>query len=455
MKWKSEVQLIPEFHSSSWGNSRRIYVYVPPSYEHLPHKRYPVLYMHAGQRIFQQKRSDIESWDVHLACDRLIEEGKMEEIIVVGIAHLAVNGANEFYHPIAGLEDELGVTCNGLLYEHFIIEELKPYIDHTYRTKPEAEFTGLMGSSGAAVSAYHSGLRRPDIFGKIGLISPYFVKNEFVGDHLEELRQYERPATKQPLNIWLDNGTHEGLFYAKYAKEVADEFLKCNYTYGGEIVYLELPGAGHFEQDWAKRIHMPLIYFFGNKGNVQGVELAGRSVVGLKGPKVRINALIHYSSGMIASDLDGQYEVEDSSILSVERDGTVVPKTVGATKVTYRNGEHWASRVYEIIPVLSENVTVKLHVAVPQHTPHDADIYVTKILDKIGNGQYYGELRVPRDTGFKFRITRGFRQFELDRDGNEMAYRMFTASEDMELSLVVENWKGLLPENTKGGTKTI
>ncbi len=87
MKRASKVITIENFHSEILENSRKLFIYLPPGYESNSYQKYPVLYMHAGQRLFEPVIKNDESWNVHKTTDMLIYEGKIQEIIIVGIAH--------------------------------------------------------------------------------------------------------------------------------------------------------------------------------------------------------------------------------------------------------------------------------------------------------------------------------------------------------------------------------
>ncbi|MEC0225826.1 alpha/beta hydrolase-fold protein [Paenibacillus alba] len=118
----------------SRGNKRDIFVYLPPSYRYEQNKKYPVLYMHDGQNIFHAAFNGC-SWHVNETVDRLIQNRSMEEIIVVGIPNMGAERADEFTHALEGVlysSDKVQIKPKGHLYEAFIIEELKPYVDAVF-----------------------------------------------------------------------------------------------------------------------------------------------------------------------------------------------------------------------------------------------------------------------------------------------------------------------------------
>jgi len=439
MSLKSRIMIVEPFYSKTLDNSRKIFIYLPPSYDTAVDKKYPTLYMHAGQRLFDPIRENDESWNVHKAADKLIEENKMQEIIIVGIAHKRIIKTNEYCHYVSPDRD---IRCSGLLYEEFLINELKPYIDSRFRTLKDCENTALIGSSAGGLATYHIGLRNPDIFGKIGMLSPFFVKVNDL-DH-SETKLYKECNKKEKIKIWMDIGGSEGMFLVRHVREVVDHLVKLGYQSGEDLIYYHDPLGAHFEKDWGERIQLPLLYFFGDIGKPQSIELDGRNVIGLKGINVKINPIVTYDSGFKMSDLAGEYSVSDPNILEVSRDGTLIPKEKGTTKVTFMTGGLQVSREYTVIDELSEFVNVSISVEVPEHTPENDHIYISSgmILNKIGRYRFEGTFTLPRDLACEFKFSRGFRLFEVQKDGSPMKNRRFEATEDLQLNYKVENWIG-------------
>src|SRR5213076_1060059 len=140
------------FHSKVLGNRRDVLVYLPPGYWRFSTRRYPVLYLHYGQNVFDAATSfaGVE-WGVDETAQRLIRRKLIEPLIIVAVANTGPDRIHE-YAPTRGIIDSKAKRkkhSRGLArkYGKFLTQELKPVIDLKYRTKPEAEFTGLGGSS--------------------------------------------------------------------------------------------------------------------------------------------------------------------------------------------------------------------------------------------------------------------------------------------------------------------
>jgi len=156
--------LIPELNTIS----HKIWVYLPPNYTKTS-KKYPVIYMHDGQNLFDNATSYIGEWEVDETLNELFNKtGK--GFIVVGIENAGEERINE-YTP---WENEKYGGGKGEIYINFLVNTLKPYIDATFRTKKSAKYTALVGSSLGGLISYYGGLKYPTIFGKIGAMSTSF-----------------------------------------------------------------------------------------------------------------------------------------------------------------------------------------------------------------------------------------------------------------------------------------
>ncbi|MFD0693071.1 alpha/beta hydrolase [Paenibacillus sp. GCM10027628] len=429
---------LKDFYSKTLNNYRNIFIYLPFDYEKNVEKRYPVLYMHDGQHVFFEDQKG-ESWEVHTTVDNLVSQGKMQEIIVVAIAHVEDARIAEYMHANPEGYNIFDVINQGELYEEFLIREVKPFIDRTLRTLKGKEHTALMGSSAGGLVSYNIGFRQPDTFGMIGALCPFFVSTD---PSNREERWLSRIYTeKKNLKIWMDVGDSEGFtVMEKHVRQVTDVLRKAGYVSGDDLMYYLAIGSGHSQKDWAARVHAPLIYFFGEIGQPVRVDLHGPAVIGLEGPKLTLNPVVHYDSGFLMTDLNAQYAVNDPDLLEVTADGKLLPKKEGKTTITYMNNNLEAALDIAVVPYMSDTATVKVFVKVPEFTPKTDQLYAGIQLPMIREGLYGGTFEVPRDMSFEFRISRGLGKHEVDRQGRELPYRIFTADDGLILNYEVENW---------------
>lgn len=177
------------------GRTRRIWVYLPPGYA-ASDRRYPVLYMHDGQNVFDAATSYAGEWGVDEALDSLAAAGD-PGIIVVAIDNGPERIAeySPWTHPRAG-------GGQGDAYVDFLANTLKPWVDARYRTRPGPQHTGIMGSSMGGLISLAAAFRMPDVFGQIGVFSPslWFSDSAFVA------ARESRPSGVRPRFYFVSGG---------------------------------------------------------------------------------------------------------------------------------------------------------------------------------------------------------------------------------------------------------
>ncbi len=229
---------------------RTVRVWLPPGYDADTTRRYPVLYFHDGNNVFDAATSFIGiEWGVDEAATRLVESGRVPPFIVVAVDNTPDRMSE--YTPAA---DRAHGGGGAAAYARFLIEELKPFIDLTYRTRPGPGATGVVGSSLGALVSLWLGLEHPEVFTRIGVVSPAAWWGG--GD----LARRVAAGAGAGLKIWLDVGTREGRGAADAAREVdevrvlRDALRARGYVEGKDLHYEEIEGAVHNEAAWAARV---------------------------------------------------------------------------------------------------------------------------------------------------------------------------------------------------------
>jgi predicted alpha/beta superfamily hydrolase len=249
-----DVRLHEGFHSRYLEHDRTIIVYLPPGYDPEMADRYPVLYLHDGQNVFDRATSIGEEWHVDESAERLITAGEIEPLIIVGIYNTGEHRIDE-YAPTPRPDKGGGGQADD--YGHMLVEELKPFIDATYKTLPSAASTAIGGSSLGGLLTMHLGLRYPTAFGRLAVLSPSVWWDDRV-----ILREVASLAAKPPLRIWLDAGTAEGPDVIADARALRDALIAKGWVLGEDLSYLEAEGGEHNEQSWASRIDTVLKFLF-------------------------------------------------------------------------------------------------------------------------------------------------------------------------------------------------
>ena len=248
------------FPSIILGNRRDVLVYLPPGYSRFSRKRYPVLYLHDGQNVFDAATAfaGVE-WCVDETAECLIRGDAIEPLIIVAVANMGEDRMHE-YAPTPGV---IEVTprrkkrSRGLarLYGHFLMDELKPYIDRKYRTKREAEFTGLGGSSLGGLVTLAIGILYPQAFSRLMVMSPSVWWDDFA-----IYRLVDSIDQKPKLKIWLDTGTSEPGW--EQTRELCTRLVEKGWNPFDDLHYLEANGADHSEAAWAARVDPALRFLF-------------------------------------------------------------------------------------------------------------------------------------------------------------------------------------------------
>jgi predicted alpha/beta superfamily hydrolase len=234
---------------------RDITVHLPPQYHTEPTRRFPVFYLHDGQNLFDPRLSYVpaRTWQAHTTEDRLALAGETEPAILVGIANSGLRRMAE-YTPTRDFKLGGG---EGRTYGRVLIEEIKPFIDATYRTFPAAAETGLGGASLGGLISLYLGFEHPDVFSKIAVMSP-----SIWWDQRSILTFVSKADPRPNLRIWLDMGTAEGLRHLRDTDLLHQRLLKRGWRDGIDLAYQRDPGAIHDEQAWASRFPNVLRFLF-------------------------------------------------------------------------------------------------------------------------------------------------------------------------------------------------
>ncbi|WP_255550963.1 alpha/beta hydrolase-fold protein [Granulicella sp. dw_53] len=244
-----------ELHSLILPGARDIMVYLPPQYFDNQDHRYPVLYLHDGQNLFDGLTSYLpgRTWQAQTTADKLASAGEIEPVILVGVANTGLRRMAE-YTPTRDFKMGGG---EGRSYGRLLIEELKPFIDETFRTRPEATSTGLGGSSLGGLISLYLGLENPGVFGKLAVLSP-----SLWWDHRSILEIVNQANPKPTLQIWMDIGMAEGARHVRDADLLYKQLLKQGWQAGADLMYMKAAGAVHDEDAWAKRLGDVLRFLF-------------------------------------------------------------------------------------------------------------------------------------------------------------------------------------------------
>ncbi len=254
-----KYSLIRSLKSKYLQPARDIIVWLPPSYLSSRNQRYPVIYMHDGQNLFDANTAfGGNEWGVDEVMTEYIagvHTGQLREAIIVGIDN-TVDRMSE-YTPFVDPKHNGGDGDN---YARFIVEELKPAIDEQFRTRADCKSTFIGGSSLGGLISLYTGILYPQVFGGIIAMSPSIWWAD--GAIISWLLDHNIAA--YPGRIWLDMGTREGEEAIGFTRKLATEIKKNAPDFKG-LRYREFSGATHSEKSWQQRLHLPLRYMIGTQ----------------------------------------------------------------------------------------------------------------------------------------------------------------------------------------------
>jgi len=245
------------FASQFLDHNRDVIVYLPPGYDREEHRRYPALYLNDGQNLFDSATAfgGVE-WGVDETSQGLIEAGKIAPLIIAGIYNTGEHRIEE-YTPTVDPKLKRGGKADA--YGRFLVEELKPFLDRRYRTLPGPEHTGLGGSSLGGLVSIYLGLKYPQVFGKLMVMSPSVWWDRGV-----ILRIVEGLRAKPSTRIWLDIGTKEGQYAPGHVRRLRDQFVAQGWRLDADLKFMEVKDGQHNEADWGKRVGTALEFLFPN-----------------------------------------------------------------------------------------------------------------------------------------------------------------------------------------------
>lgn len=231
--------LIPQLN-----RKRRVWIYLPPSYSS-SNKKYPVLYMHDGQNVFDESTSFAGEWGVDETLDSI--SGRKKEIIVVAIDHGGAKRVNE-YCPYDMQKFGKG---EGDQYVDFLIKTLKPFIDKNYRTEKDKQNTFIAGSSMGGLISMYAVLKYPKVFGGAGIFSPAFWVGPKIFDDIDS------KGKKVNSKIYFYCGKQENETMEPDMEKAFERMRKVSRS---RMACVVRPDGKHTESVW--REEFPLFYLW-------------------------------------------------------------------------------------------------------------------------------------------------------------------------------------------------
>jgi predicted alpha/beta superfamily hydrolase len=262
---------------SAYVLPRTVDVWLPNNYNN--QKKYPVLYMHDGQMLFDSTTTwNKQEWQVDETLTQLFASNSIKECIVVAIWNTGkYRHADYFPTKVVealptGLKDsiiqeELQGKTNADNYLKFLVKELKPFVDKQYSTLITAENTIIAGSSMGGLISMYAICEYPNVFGKAACLSTHWIGslkrlNATIGNQFIQYLQANAPS---PANhqLYFDYGM-QGLdaLYKTYQTKATQVLQTAGYN-NKNLLVKEFPAHNHDEKSWSERLYIPLEFLLG------------------------------------------------------------------------------------------------------------------------------------------------------------------------------------------------
>ena len=269
-----------ENFKSNYVTARNIDVWLPENYSNT--KKYNVLYMHDGQMLFDAETTwNKQAWDADNVLSKLLKEGKIQDVIIVGIASdattrhidyfpqkpfesLTQNQQNSIYK--ANRSNGQSIFNNGKInsdnYLKFIVKELKPIIDNRYSVYTDAEHTLIAGSSMGGLISIYAICEYPDVFGGAACLSTHWpgifsVENNPIPNAFFNYLKNHLPTHKNH-KIYFDYGTATLDAMYEPIQLIVDDIMKSKGFTSKNWMTQKFEGADHSEKSWNKRLPIPM-----------------------------------------------------------------------------------------------------------------------------------------------------------------------------------------------------
>lgn len=238
-----------EFEMPNLDRFRKIRIYLPKNYYNSEQK-YPVIYMHDGQELFDDSIAYGEEWGVDETLNELSLTDSLD-LIVVGID----NGKEKRINELSPWENKKFGKAEGNEYMEFIVKQIKPYIDNNYKTLSNRENTAIMGSSMGGLISHYAIYKYPEIFSKAGILSPSYWYSDKVYNFTiknpipKDARLFIFGGKKEPANVVINN------------QKIFNIILETGHPKKNLTLVVD-PDGGHNATAWKKQLTPALKYLF-------------------------------------------------------------------------------------------------------------------------------------------------------------------------------------------------
>jgi predicted alpha/beta superfamily hydrolase len=273
---------------SQFVQSRTIEIWLPDAYFENSDQKFPVVYTHDGQNVFNDETSSSGvALNAHITAGKLIADETVTPFIIVAVwntdkrfleyfpdkasVHLSDHDLEEISEAWKIKEIKKGDLL-GDEYLKFIVSELKPYIDKNYRTLPDAENTSITGGSMGGLISLYAICEYPEVFSHAACVSthwPLLFDNGNM-EPSDSVRAYLEGNLPDPAThrIYFDHGTATLDQYYEVHQKMVDHIMRAKgYTEGDNWITRKFEGAEHHEKSIKERMDVIFKFLHSRKEN--------------------------------------------------------------------------------------------------------------------------------------------------------------------------------------------
>ncbi|MDP4272026.1 MAG: alpha/beta hydrolase-fold protein [Bacteroidota bacterium] len=328
-----------------FDGTRNIKICLPPDYQN-SQERYRVIYFFDGKRVLAGSQNNPQTMAPDYYHNELLKDGLIYPAIFVAMND---NGhRTKDLTPTKGLlETEEGGDLDK--YFDFVAKVLKPYIDSHFRTKTEAEFTGIAGHSYGGLAAAWLAYMHPDVFGMAGVMSPSLWWDNHLLITKIEASKYNKPRPK----FWVMSADVNDPGMWQDVRSMMNAFKAKGWQEGGNLSYNHAYGGLHDTHACNSQMRNMLYFLLGKEkpkligASVKSIQAEQPPMLDLEslGEKACVLLELQYANGYSTNAINAQYEIENNRIARIgnEKNGQILPLSSGTTRLWMSNGKAKAS----------------------------------------------------------------------------------------------------------------
>jgi predicted alpha/beta superfamily hydrolase len=328
-----------------FDGTRNIRICLPPNYQN-SQERYRVIYFFDGKKVLSGNQNNPQTMAPDFYHDELLKDDLIYPAIFVAMND---NGhRTKDLTPTKGhLEEEEGGDLDK--YFDFVAKVLKPYVDSHFRTKTEAEFTGIAGHSYGGLAAAWLGYTHPEVFGMAGIMSPSLWWDNHVLLTKISDEKYNKPRPK----FWVMSADVNDPEMWKDVRTMMNELKAKGWKEGVNLSYNHAYGGLHDIQSCNSQMRN-MLYFLLGKEKPKLIDASVKNILAEQPVMLDIESLgekacvlleLQYSNGYSTNAINVQYKIENKNIARIgnEKNGEILPVSSGTTRLWLSNGKKKAS----------------------------------------------------------------------------------------------------------------